>query len=248
MDAEILLEGPGRFVIIIKEREVHLSTEKGNVDEAMLWVLALQHASLGADGARGACRKSVLLPPGTHGGRPVRPALPAQALGGIAEEAGDVAEDDLEAEAYWRERKMTADQEVDGNKIDDARWAALRKGWLREQGYDPDADTATTAELDDEDEDVRIMREMEEEEERRQEEERRAFLAERERQKREAATAESAAASAADADETEGGADLSEDEGDWFADMQAQEAAEAARQEAERQEWLAQNAKAGTTP
>ena len=57
MDAEILLEGPGRFVVIIDSREVHLSTEKFDVDEAMAWVLALQHASCGPDGAKGACRK-----------------------------------------------------------------------------------------------------------------------------------------------------------------------------------------------
>jgi nucleotide-binding universal stress UspA family protein len=197
---------------------------------------------------------------------------------------------------YWRGRKASASTEIDGAKIDDARWAALRKGWMREQGYDPDTGDAADAAPDDDDEDVRLMRQMEEEEERRQEEERIAFLAERAKKQQAAESAKAKASSripaspfcnhaprarvrlfsssspkhfdllvltfrptlvvhwlrvqaAADAAEGGGGSgasdngddnqNFSEDEGDWFADMQAQEEAEAARQEQERLEWEA---------
>lgn len=61
---------------------------------------------------------------------------------------------------------------------------------------------------------------------------------------------------AADSDESGGAAaddgagaeeqNFSEDEGDWFSDMQAQEEAEAARQEQERLEWLAKKKAAAT--
>lgn len=279
--------------------QVHLSTEKYEVELAMGWVLALQHASLGPDGAQGGCRRSVaghrdLYPRG----RP-RPAG-GLALSGISEDAPEATESgdasavdpdatragpaapkagqdapnagqDVtvppEAVAYWKEREANADQEIDGTKIDDARWAALRKGWIRDQGMD--SETADDAiDLDDEDEDVRAMRDMEEEEERRQEEERLAFLAEREKGKLAAATSVAAAVATADAaavaadqasvaaaadatadsaqhdasldddDGTQGEQNFSEDEADWFSEMQAQEEAETARQERERLEWL----------
>jgi hypothetical protein len=96
---------------------------------------------------------------------------------------------------YWRGRKASASTEIDGAKIDDARWAALRKGWMREQGYDPDTGDAADAAPDDDDEDVRLMREMEEEEERRQEEERIAFLAERAKKQQAAESAKAKASS-----------------------------------------------------
>lgn len=250
--------------------QVHLSTEKYDVELAMGWVLALQHASLGPDGAQKGCRKSVAGPRDAYIRKP-RP--PRAALPGISEDtnqakaptAGPPWETERpltispEADAYWKEREANADQEIDGTKIDDARWAALRKGWLRDQGLDSEA-IEETPELDEEDEDVRLMREMEEEEERRQEEERLAFLAEREKKKLESAAA-AAAPEAADADaiaeaaveppaeepdggegEGEGDQNFSEDEADWFAEMQAQEEAEAARQEQERLEWLRERA------
>ena len=68
--------------------------------------------------------------------------------------------------------------------INDARWAALRRGWERANR----SGTESEAQGDDDDgedneEALQMMREMEEEEERRQEEERLAWLAEREKSK-----------------------------------------------------------------
>ena len=69
--------------------------------------------------------------------------------------------------------------------IDDARWAALRRGWERanRSGTESDAQEGDDDDDGDNEEALQMMREMEEEEERRQEEERLAWLAEREKSK-----------------------------------------------------------------
>eukprot|EP00038_Savillea_parva_P016191 m.16208 g.16208 ORF g.16208 m.16208 type:complete len:512 (-) comp3365_c0_seq2:6-1541(-) len=255
VDTEITLEAPGRFVVVCSNgRRVYLAAENHNVDTAVAWVLALEHASLGADGSTGACRKSVS---GASALAALRrrqdkasletttsPSTPTTESASAASEDGAPVAGDEQNDSYWKERIGRAEQEVDGVEIDNARWAALRRGWMRDQGLDPDVEASSSdaRALDDDDEDVRAMREMEEEEERRQEEERLALLAQRDQANQgqqdhegEGGHVDSGVRTHVDAVDTD---NLSEDEDDWFAQMQESEEAEALRQEQERQEWL----------
>eukprot|EP00041_Stephanoeca_diplocostata_P017444 m.351445 g.351445 ORF g.351445 m.351445 type:complete len:494 (+) comp20701_c0_seq1:302-1783(+) len=263
-DAEIRLERPGRFVIICQDREVHLRTEETQVSEGMAWVLALQKASFGANGVAG-CRRSVVQLPGWSAKR-AKPDKFREKKQSIDFFTANMMPETSGSRA--RGGTDHHDSEIDGTAIDNARWAALRKGWARANGVELDDDDAGPKEIDSEDEDVKMMREMEEEEERRQEEERQAFLLERakkQKEQRQKNTADAiAAAAASDADVSENGAGntggddqgtgsvepkkdgedgFSEDEEDWFAQMQKEEAEEERKQELERQEWLAQQKK-----
>jgi len=186
-------------------REMELASEEDKIKDCMGWVVALQQASMSAEcglnngmlfskdllaaavrsmtsakinrqsrhqsSRRGQRRRSSQI--AAEG-----PASNRSSMRPIS----DVDTEDLTGLGTPQDRLRQAAEEgdeLDGYAVDNARWAALRRGWERanlDEADEPDGeDCGELSDLED-DEDVRLMREMEEEEERRQEEERVAFL------------------------------------------------------------------------
>lgn len=259
-NTEIRLTKPGAFIVISDGRDTELATEKTKIKDAMGWVLALQQASASN------------LPPGFQPAATKVPTVGSvqkklqEAEMKAAEEkaqgpfVGISTGDDDQAALAALESPMpdlspaspvthrrrggdSESEEVDGYAIDNARWAALRKGWERAMKCKTVmSEDSEDVEVYEDDEDVRLMREMEEEEERRQEEERQQWLAERAvKQQQESLAAHEGGDSAVQDDEE---AAYSEDEEDWLADMQAAEEEEERRMEEERRQFLAEKAAA----
>jgi len=222
-NTEIKLLKPGVFIIKTNDREVELATERNERSGGIAWVLALQQATLTAK--QDVVRTVMVYPPDQSN-----------------DDGQDQKPEEQEKGAQPPRRRRGGDEELDeekyGEMIDNARWAALRKGWEKWKQGQETSDVNT----DEDDEEVRLMREMEEAEERRQEDERQQWLAQR---------AEKQAMQPEDQDSEDQQHQLpsagdeaddafSEDEEDWLAEMLAQEQAEEKKQEQERLEWLAQ--------
>ncbi|EDQ91127.1 uncharacterized protein MONBRDRAFT_36460 [Monosiga brevicollis MX1] len=223
---------PGTFSIQTPRaqgsRTITLATDANQVDQATQWVLALKRAATSSRDAAAAAANGDTQSLASQGSGNSQRVLQQRLSLDLNALMADVTVENT--------RSRGGDGEIDGAAIDNARWAALRKtGQPEEEAQDFE-----------EDEDVRLLREMEEEEERRQEEERLAFLAEREAQKQAqkqaAAELEKEAAEestpAADPEPEVAEGDVSEDEDDFFAEMERAEREEAERQEREHQEWL----------
>ena len=148
---------PGRFAIrmAMQKREVFLGCEPGQLDAGLAWVAALQQCIEASP------------QPGRQG-RPPRPPRPRR----------DTSPAPVVGSPSYRLRVAEAAEEIDGAAVDDARWAALRKGWERANGGG-DGGEGHLSEDEDEEDWMADMARQEEEEARRQEEERAEWLAQR---------------------------------------------------------------------
>eukprot|EP00039_Didymoeca_costata_P027269 m.18046 g.18046 ORF g.18046 m.18046 type:complete len:411 (+) comp6176_c0_seq1:79-1311(+) len=216
-------ERPGKFRIENQGRTVELATEKSKVNDSLAWIMALQQAVNAAADHPTRDRGS------TESVKPPKPPRPETILASEEWRSGSMAVpsggDDAEVP---RRRKLTGD--VDGNAIDAARWAAVRKGFEKRYSV---ALGGIAEEVDPEDEDLIRLRQMEEEEELRQQEERKLFLAMKAAKRLSAISATSNVSAV-----PESVGYVSEDDEDWERIMREKEEEEEKRQEMERLEWL----------
>ena len=142
-DTAVMPHKPGTFTVISKRlsREVVLNTERDKVADGMAWIVTLQQAINSIGGVKtGAakCRKKAPRPVSILSSAPS--SRPSSMLDG-AEVVEGSARYRLQMTRAFQANHDGQEEELDGEKIDNARWAAIRKGMERMYNdYDDDDD------------------------------------------------------------------------------------------------------------
>lgn len=131
-DTAVLPHKPGKFSVVSHSlsREVVISTEKDKLAEGMAWIVTLQQAINSIGGVKAGVGS------GSGGGRKSRPvsvlsttsSAPPSRPSSMLDTSIAVVEGSARHRLQLARNNGGEEPELDGEEIDNARWAAIRKG------------------------------------------------------------------------------------------------------------------------